>query len=411
MDLPSITLSKRPRLDTSPRYERELDLASSDEAVSAVRLGSLYPVLPPNSDEEEERGSAPGSGEFVHPHSKIGQNDSSDGEAEDGNSNDDSEYEEEEEDLEVAESEGVVEGEEHESGPALSQTLTEPELDTQGRVDAQIFADLRSCSTSSIVDGHISGEPMSSASIPKKKPSVEQSRKIVTETPKEPGDNNGEGSAKYEAHRSKKGQQLYPGEEIESSDEGDLPEIPRTQPQRLSGKGNRTFKPAAFRNDEESDAGSPELLLRTPTPPPRSLPMQNPRLSSPAQISSHRPVGSSADPEPEVSHHQESDPAVNALDEWIKTHLQNGASYKTVEKAIFSTCMDPELADKVLEQMSLRGKDSVPGNMEGVWTEGDDDCLQSQDPKMFGLVMTKHGEQSLNERWRFLRNLANEESQ
>ena len=342
---------KRPRLERSPDTSSDnLDISSTPEVDAEVETQprSLYPALPPDSDDEGQN--------FLT--SRQWQ---------------------------------------------LSETLAEPEIDTQGKVDAQIFADIRV--GSSIADEGDSGseEPRddrlfdAAEGVTVERAAVPDihRRDIVVETPTHAGIHEDRTHRKHSEDYDKPFQEQLASNEVEMLQEEDSQEAFRTQTHQRTTDGRRTFKPAAFRNEDESRSNSPELFVRTPTPPLRSSPPVAPRLSSPAEVEapSQRPDSPTGNDSGGLSE----------LEEWVDAHLADGLPYERIQKAIMSTSMDLEQADAVLGQMKIRGKDSVPGNMEGVWTEADDDCLLSDDPKMLGVVTTKHGSESVDERLKFLR--------
>lgn len=389
-----------------------------------------------------------------------------------------------------------------------SKPFSEPELDTQGKVDAQIFADLESHASAS----HYSDDKELPITRPamalKHKPTVvhypqvllAQKERSVVENPSEMkilrrnGDviqkqkdvrhtthlwhgnptkrreiaedisveddqeEADEGDARH-IYKDREGRENKDDEEEEVEDDveeeddgggvemndddegeeeeaetaefGEVPAAPRqrpyfrpsseilkTQTQRRQNK--RVFKPAAFRTEEEDDAArsSPELFVRSPTPPLCSSPPEQSLFSSPGPADSQprpqrpesttvrTPTSPPATAQSEPDRNSESSQDTDAaLDVWIESHHARGVPYETVIKAMLSTSMDPVLADKVIERMRIRGKDTVPGYMAGVWTDADDECLESEDPRMLGAVTAKHGSESVEQRWKFLRNL------
>ena len=110
-----------------------------------------------------------------------------------------------------------------------------------------------------------------------------------------------------------------------------------------------------------------------------------------------------------VSREREDAQLAKELDAWMDFHLLSGVPRRRVCLAILSASMDHVRANEVLRQMSLRGKDRVPGDMKGVWTEEDDDCLHSRDPNMYYIVVVKHGQRNLDERKKFWRNVTETE--
>ena len=142
---------------------------------------------------------------------------------------------------------------------------------------------------------------------------------------------------------------------------------------------------------------SPELLPDTRSPP---IPPQPPNLSSPVpeDLLSVRHTTNPTD----VDDQSESQNSTESLDRWINHFLEQGVTWDTLLAALTSTSMNLVLADAVVMEMQAKGKDNIPGDMEGVWTSGDDDCLRSNNPRMAELVRIKHGDESMQQRRKFL---------
>lgn len=88
------------------------------------------------------------------------------------------------------------------------------------------------------------------------------------------------------------------------------------------------------------------------------------------------------------------------IDTWIDNRVARGAKESHVLEALRCTSMIPELADKVLENLSA-GK-GIPNHMPGVWTTKDDDFLQAEEHSQVQAVLTKHGEEAYKARWEYL---------
>ncbi|PYI33156.1 hypothetical protein BP00DRAFT_434768 [Aspergillus indologenus CBS 114.80] len=99
------------------------------------------------------------------------------------------------------------------------------------------------------------------------------------------------------------------------------------------------------------------------------------------------------DPEPEIPEQD--------IDTWIDRRLRNGrATEAQIIEALRCTSMDPDLADKVLEFM-VAGKD-IPDDIPGVWTSGDDRCVEGKETRGIQRVLEKHGAEAFDARWEYL---------
>ena len=93
---------------------------------------------------------------------------------------------------------------------------------------------------------------------------------------------------------------------------------------------------------------------------------------------------------------------INAeLDAWIDEMGAAGHSNEDVEMALKCTTMNTNLAETVLEHFASRR--ALPQRMRGVWTEQDDEDLQSAtDARRIEGLENKHGKEALGARWDFL---------
>ncbi|PYI14253.1 hypothetical protein BO99DRAFT_345443 [Aspergillus violaceofuscus CBS 115571] len=99
------------------------------------------------------------------------------------------------------------------------------------------------------------------------------------------------------------------------------------------------------------------------------------------------------DPQPEIPEQD--------IDTWIDRRLRNGrATEAQIIEALRCTSMDPDLADKVLEFM-VAGKD-IPDDIPGVWTCGDDRCVEGKETRGIQRVLEKHGAEAFDARWEYL---------
>lgn len=102
---------------------------------------------------------------------------------------------------------------------------------------------------------------------------------------------------------------------------------------------------------------------------------------------------------PHEEGHEENGSAED-LDVWIQRRVHSGRKLEDIIQALSCTSMNPELADKVLDVLSKEKK--IPSNMQGVWTEADDEALTGQDGRAMERVMKKHGSELFDERWQYL---------
>ena len=93
---------------------------------------------------------------------------------------------------------------------------------------------------------------------------------------------------------------------------------------------------------------------------------------------------------------------INAeLDAWIDEMGAAGYSDENVEMALKCTTMNTDLAENVLEYFASH--QALPRRMRGVWTEEDDEDLQSAtDARRIEGLERKHGKEALGARWDFL---------
>ncbi|KAL9610397.1 MAG: hypothetical protein Q9167_004907 [Letrouitia subvulpina] len=89
------------------------------------------------------------------------------------------------------------------------------------------------------------------------------------------------------------------------------------------------------------------------------------------------------------------------IDRFFDLQAGLGRSEEDVTAALKCTSMDPDLSEKVLVYMAAHGGE-IPSNTPGVWTEEDDEALDSVENKRIMRVQDKHGEQGLVTRWNFL---------
>lgn len=93
---------------------------------------------------------------------------------------------------------------------------------------------------------------------------------------------------------------------------------------------------------------------------------------------------------------------INArLDAWIDAHVAAGRPADDVILALERTSLDHRLADEVLEYMAMH-KGRIPKNVRGVWTDSDDNDMDSTDARRIERLEEKHGSLITKLRWNYL---------
>ncbi|KAI9794617.1 MAG: hypothetical protein M1816_004504 [Peltula sp. TS41687] len=95
------------------------------------------------------------------------------------------------------------------------------------------------------------------------------------------------------------------------------------------------------------------------------------------------------------------DQSVIELDQWIDRHVEAGYSEDRVLFALKRTSMDATLAKVVLE--SLANGEGLPNDIQGIWSEAEDEVLQRQNRKLLEGLARKHGREAFAARLRFLK--------
>lgn len=88
------------------------------------------------------------------------------------------------------------------------------------------------------------------------------------------------------------------------------------------------------------------------------------------------------------------------ISSWVQAQVARGADVSIVLDALRYTSMEPALARKLLK--ILMTGNPVPENMRGVWTEEDDQCLESPNARDVERVTKKHGDRLFQARWEYL---------
>lgn len=146
--------------------------------------------------------------------------------------------------------------------------------------------------------------------------------------------------------------------------------------------------------DRQTIIQETQALLREPTEPP-DFSIAEPdggweNLISP----SPPPVPSSPHAESETSS------VTNAqLDVWIREQAVEGVTEEQAAWVLKCTSMNTELAEEVVKYLAQNGE--IPQRRRGVWTELDDENLQSTDARYIQRLEDKHGKDEIKRRWEF----------
>lgn len=162
--------------------------------------------------------------------------------------------------------------------------------------------------------------------------------------------------------------------------------IPETQPDLPDTQAlldSRTQMPDF--SIAEPDGGWDSLDLMPSSPP-----------SMPGQHSSPHPPPPTKAPSPDPKKLRA------GLDTWVKIQMTAGYPLENVIAALKTTSNDLELAKLVLKYMTRKGKGRIPSNEKGIWTEDDDEDLESTDAMRIEKVQAKHGAAVCDVRLAFL---------
>lgn len=163
--------------------------------------------------------------------------------------------------------------------------------------------------------------------------------------------------------------------------------IPETQsdlPDTQTLLGSRTQMPDF--SIAEPDGGWDSLELMPSSPP-----------SMPGQPSSPPPTTKAPKPPSPDSKKLRA-----GLDTWVKIQQTAGYPLENLIAALKTTSNDLDLAKFVLKYMTRKGKGRIPSNEKGIWTEDDDEDLESTDARRIEKVQAKHGAAVCDVRLAFL---------
>ena len=83
--------------------------------------------------------------------------------------------------------------------------------------------------------------------------------------------------------------------------------------------------------------------------------------------------------------------------------MKRGHTKMDVTTALMGTTCNARLAEQVLKSMKM-GK-GIPRNMRGVWTQDDDEALNSGSTSLLRKMGDKHGDDACDKRREFLEDL------
>ncbi|RAK73311.1 putative transcription factor Rap1 [Aspergillus fijiensis CBS 313.89] len=193
-----------------------------------------------------------------------------------------------------------------------------------------------------------------------------------------------------------------------------VPERVAAAPARLQHKGNEPVRPPPPQIDPKASIGGEKLSPTTNGVEQQSIPEQTETgTDKPQNGADPAPIPPEIDPlflqlpflpsspEPEPVPDPQPEIPEQDIDTWIDRRLRNGrATEAQIIEALRCTSMDPDLADKVLEFL-VAGKD-IPDDIPGVWTTGDDRCVEGKETRGIQRVLEKHGAEAFDARWEYL---------
>ncbi|RAH46920.1 putative transcription factor Rap1 [Aspergillus brunneoviolaceus CBS 621.78] len=183
-----------------------------------------------------------------------------------------------------------------------------------------------------------------------------------------------------------------------------VPERVAAAPARLQHKGKEPVRPPPPQIDPKASIGGEKLSPTTNGVEQQSIPEQTETgTDKPQNGADPAPIPPEIDPLflqlPFLPSSPEPEP--QDIDTWIDRRLRNGrATEAQIIEALRCTSMDPDLADKVLEFL-VAGKD-IPDDIPGVWTTGDDRCVEGKETRGIQRVLEKHGAEAFDARWEYL---------
>lgn len=280
------------------------------------------------------------------------------------------------------------------------------ELQLTGRTDEAILIpdDSESATESSeneedaIFDDSLLGRPASptlsspSRTIPNTLPSPRRSTQAVFNDPTQFIDlevPDPEGGWDEDVETPHSPEELDPNSQLVDSPPANV--VPETQPDLPDTQAlldSRTQMPDF--SIAEPDGGWDSLDLIPSSPP--TMPDQH---SSPPPPTTKAPKASKA-PSPDSKQLR------TGLYTWVEIQQTAGYPLENLIAALKATSNNLDLAKLVLKYMTRKGKGRIPSNEKGIWTEDDDEDLESTDARRIEKVQAKHGAAVCDVRLAFL---------
>jgi len=121
--------------------------------------------------------------------------------------------------------------------------------------------------------------------------------------------------------------------------------------------------------------------------------------STPPSMPGHH---SSPPPPPTKAPSPDSKKLRAGLETWVKIQITAGYPLDNLIAALKATSNNLDLAKLVLKYMTRKGRGRIPSNEKGIWTEDDDEDLESTDARRIEKVQAKHGAAVCDVRLAFL---------
>ncbi|TEY70091.1 hypothetical protein BOTCAL_0111g00090 [Botryotinia calthae] len=159
---------------------------------------------------------------------------------------------------------------------------------------------------------------------------------------------------------------------------------------------------------------SPSLVRRASAKKliePETQDFHYPDIDNQAPIASPTPVARKGTPGPTIDLSRDSSSESEAetdsqdiVDIEFAKYIDLGYSEDIIYEALIASTYDFDIASPVMNQLQMgRG---IPDDLAGVWTQRDDDALKKRKGKEYERIRGKHGDERVNARIKFLRNLS-----
>jgi hypothetical protein len=186
-------------------------------------------------------------------------------------------------------------------------------------------------------------------------------------------------------------------EESEQSESQSEPQIPAS----VTRRSPKVFVPAAFRSPPAPESARPNQLLPafTSSAPTPKKTHPAPKPSTHAQGAASVPARTSTNSASPPSS-AEAAPSDDLVTRWRRAHARQGTAPELVKIAYRATSGDLPLAEEVLD--ALVAGESIPTDMRGVWTVGEDRAMAQGAERDLDRLLKKHGRESFEGRKEFL---------